>query len=255
MTLCQGLASARYFTFDILKFLSQGHVTDRGGGEEDWLTNGDRDQPELRERIREAAYELFGRHGYHGTTTRMLANELGVSVPALYYHYRNKQELLVGVMKQDLIEVIEVIQKTVRGHEAPLEALDVALRHHIRRRMTLADYGRGRIHRTEMRFVEPEYREELLTLRDTYEQIFRGILAQCVAEGLVNVPDLRMATRAMLQMTSAITDWYQPGGPLTPDEIEQTYLGLIWAMLQVPREQVEQLTPSKRNRRRSAPRS
>ena len=106
-----------------------------------------------------------------------------------------------------------------------------------------------------MRFVEPEYRDELLTLRDTYEQIFRGILAQCVTEGLVNVPDLRMATRAMLQMTSAITDWYQPGGPLTPDEIEQTYLKLIWAMLQVPREQVEQLTPSKPKHRRSAPRS
>jgi TetR/AcrR family transcriptional regulator, tetracycline repressor protein len=41
-----------------------------------------------------AALELLKRVGLDGLTTRRLAAELGVKSPALYWHFRNKQELL-----------------------------------------------------------------------------------------------------------------------------------------------------------------
>jgi TetR/AcrR family tetracycline transcriptional repressor len=42
----------------------------------------------------QAALELLKRVGLDGLTTRRLATELGVKSPALYWHFRNKQELL-----------------------------------------------------------------------------------------------------------------------------------------------------------------
>ena len=33
-------------------------------------------------------------HGYDGTSVRKIANRAGVTVPALYYHFENKQAML-----------------------------------------------------------------------------------------------------------------------------------------------------------------
>lgn len=42
----------------------------------------------------QSALELLNRVGLDGLTTRRLAEELGVQGPALYWHFRNKQELI-----------------------------------------------------------------------------------------------------------------------------------------------------------------
>ncbi|HEX8037134.1 MAG TPA: TetR/AcrR family transcriptional regulator C-terminal domain-containing protein [Ktedonobacterales bacterium] len=47
-----------------------------------------------RSTVVQAALELLKRVGLDGLTTRRLAAELGVKSPALYWHFRNKQELL-----------------------------------------------------------------------------------------------------------------------------------------------------------------
>jgi TetR/AcrR family tetracycline transcriptional repressor len=53
----------------------------------------DRD-PLDRERVVRAAIELLDRVGLDGLTLRTLAAELGVRAPALYWHFKNKDELL-----------------------------------------------------------------------------------------------------------------------------------------------------------------
>ncbi len=47
-----------------------------------------------RSNVVQAALELLNRVGLDGLSTRSLAAELGVKSPALYWHFRNKQELL-----------------------------------------------------------------------------------------------------------------------------------------------------------------
>lgn len=47
-----------------------------------------------RAQVVEAAIELLDEVGLDGLTLRRLAQELGVQAPALYWHFKNKQELL-----------------------------------------------------------------------------------------------------------------------------------------------------------------
>jgi TetR/AcrR family tetracycline transcriptional repressor len=47
-----------------------------------------------RQKVVETALALLDEVGLDGLTTRRLATELGVKSPALYWHFRNKQELL-----------------------------------------------------------------------------------------------------------------------------------------------------------------
>lgn len=52
---------------------------------------------QTRERILAVAVRLFGEQGYEKTSMREVAEELSVSKPALYYHFRSKEELLAGI--------------------------------------------------------------------------------------------------------------------------------------------------------------
>lgn len=49
------------------------------------------------------AFDLFARNGFRGTTTRELAQAVGVSEPVLYQHFSNKKELYSAIV-QHLVE-------------------------------------------------------------------------------------------------------------------------------------------------------
>ncbi|MFC5220424.1 TetR/AcrR family transcriptional regulator [Streptomyces coerulescens] len=84
-----------------------------------------------RQRILDAASVLFAEHGYAGTSMRDLAQHLGMTSAALYYHFPAKEELLsalvgpvVDALDQfaDQAEDAEFNQeKLVRGIIAALE--------------------------------------------------------------------------------------------------------------------------------------
>jgi AcrR family transcriptional regulator len=55
---------------------------------------------ETRERIVRAAGEVFGRHGFDGTTIRQITKRAGVNVAAVNYHFRDKGELYLRVLRE-----------------------------------------------------------------------------------------------------------------------------------------------------------
>lgn len=59
------------------------------------------------DRIVEAAWNLVDREGVGALSTRALAAELNVKSPALYWHVRNKQDLLSLMVERVLGEAIE----------------------------------------------------------------------------------------------------------------------------------------------------
>src|SRR5580704_8878228 len=51
--------------------------------------------PETRERILDIALELFTERGYDKTSLRDIAERLGITKAALYYHFERKQDILL----------------------------------------------------------------------------------------------------------------------------------------------------------------
>ena len=43
--------------------------------------------PDVRARVLDAALKLFSEHGFDGTTIQQIADMLGVTKAALYYHF------------------------------------------------------------------------------------------------------------------------------------------------------------------------
>ena len=55
---------------------------------------------ETKERIMEAALELFSQNGYLGTSMNDIAGQLGITKAALYKHYTCKQEILDRIVER-----------------------------------------------------------------------------------------------------------------------------------------------------------
>ncbi|BCJ60435.1 TetR/AcrR family transcriptional regulator [Micromonospora endophytica] len=55
-----------------------------------------------RERIKAVALELFTEQGYEATSLREVAERLGVTKAALYYHFKSKDEIVTSVVADRL---------------------------------------------------------------------------------------------------------------------------------------------------------
>ena len=64
---------------------------------------------DTRARILDVAMELFAEHGYEKTSLREIADRLGVTKAALYYHFRTKEDILAGIVDSMSAPIDEAI--------------------------------------------------------------------------------------------------------------------------------------------------
>lgn len=64
---------------------------------------------DTRARIQEIALELFAERGYDHTSLREIADRLGVTKAALYYHFQSKEEIIEATGAEFLAELDELV--------------------------------------------------------------------------------------------------------------------------------------------------
>lgn len=78
-----------------------------------------------RERILEAATELFSTRGYAATGLQEICRRAGIEKAALYWHFGSKEGLLAAVVDRMDAEFVENIAKRVSQTATPDDRLDV----------------------------------------------------------------------------------------------------------------------------------
>ncbi len=69
----------------------------------------DTDPTTAQQRVITAALKLFSEHGVGGTSLRMIATELGVTVAAVYHQYHAKDEIISAAVASQLRRIEEVL--------------------------------------------------------------------------------------------------------------------------------------------------
>lgn len=120
-----------------------------------------------REQILDTAAGLFARHGYHGVSIAELGAACGVSGPALYKHFRSKQDLLAEMLVSISEELLGEGRRRVHDAVDDAQALrslvdwhvDFALEHQPlivvqdRDWAALPEQARQRVRETQRRYV------------------------------------------------------------------------------------------------------
>jgi len=78
---------------------------------------------ETRQTILRIAQQLFMEYGYRSVTTRQLAEACGLTQPALYHHFADKQELYLAVVSDEITRIKAALERIVRRSEETAELL------------------------------------------------------------------------------------------------------------------------------------
>jgi AcrR family transcriptional regulator len=81
-----------------------------------------RERTETRQRILDAAREMFVELGYDATTMRAIADRIEYTPTAIYHHFRNKEALLAELCAIDFRALGAAFQK-IGAIEDPIERL------------------------------------------------------------------------------------------------------------------------------------
>jgi AcrR family transcriptional regulator len=81
-----------------------------------------REKSETRDKILDAARELFVTEGYEGVSMRRVAEKIEYSPTAIYVHFADKQELFHELCHQDYAQLAEVFQSSAMSSD-PMERL------------------------------------------------------------------------------------------------------------------------------------
>ena len=81
-----------------------------------------RERVETRQRILDAARDMFVRHGYEATTMRAIADRIEYTPTAIYHHFRNKEALFTELCSTDFRALATAFQRIGRI-EDPIERL------------------------------------------------------------------------------------------------------------------------------------
>jgi AcrR family transcriptional regulator len=196
-------------------------VTARAGATKSthaWRTHADLSIPP----ILAAALTDLHKHGYHGTTVRGIAANVGVTMPSLYYHYGNKEGILFALLDiamDDLLAHIHAgLEEAGDDTRKKFTNFVTAIALHNTRRRHLA------LLHDEFRFLGPDLRAQYVAKRRVVDQTLVDLLGSGVSEGIFEVDDARFTARAILGMLSGIIDWYAEGGRSRADEIADKYV-------------------------------
>ncbi|HVV14095.1 TetR/AcrR family transcriptional regulator [Amycolatopsis sp.] len=168
------------------------------------------------------ALDAFYEQGFHGTAVRDIARRVGVTVPALYYYYENKEAILVTLLETATNDVASrAFAAAEEGGERPeqrlanvIEAVVLHMTHRVR--MAALD--------SELRYLLPANRKHYAATRKKIERLLTGIIADGVRDKVFQVADVAETGRALLGMCQSVATWYREDGPLRPEKLAAKYV-------------------------------
>ena len=179
-------------------------------------------------RLREQAARLFWEKGYAATTTREIADSLGVQRASLYYHIESKEGLLYDLCVESLGNIHDAVAQAIADKTDPLERVRAMIRAHVV--SMLEDKEKHATMLTELKALSSSRRVEIIRLRDGYEGLVKDILSEAQDSGVLqkglSAKELELALLNLLNWTIF---WYNPNGELSPENLaelfEKIYLG------------------------------
>ncbi|HFE64891.1 hypothetical protein B1H10_07930 [candidate division KSB1 bacterium 4484_188] len=88
----------------------------------------ERKQRERNARVRlilQAGLATFAKYGYHGTSMDLIAGEAELGKATLYYYFKSKNELLLGILKNGLISFFTRLEEAWQEVDSPIEKLEI----------------------------------------------------------------------------------------------------------------------------------
>src|SRR6266567_6101954 len=179
----------------------------------------------VRDNILAAAVQLFAQYGYHAAPLRAIAKIAGIQAASIYYHYANKEALLVEIMETHMRHLNANLEGILHEQHDPLTRLYQAIANHIR--LHTSYKNEFFIIDTEIRALDGDNRRYILSLRDHYESLLQDLLRDGMEQGVFRVSDVKVSSYAIIAMCTEVSTWFRPNGRLSVQQVIDLYSQMI----------------------------
>lgn len=175
------------------------------------------------------ASSLFAIHGYHGTTTRDIADGVGIKQPSLFHHFASKAAIMEALLEHDLAVAVPTAER-IAASPGPAPVRMYAYLVHDVRHLTTSSYDLTGVYTQEMR-SSPEF-AAWHELRHRVHEAIEKIVEDGRAEGeFLPFPPL-FVREAILGILGRVIARHSggrtPPDPQLPDDISTMVLrGLL----------------------------
>ena len=189
-----------------------------------------------RDELLQLAATMFAERGMRATTVRDIADSAGILSGSLYHHFSSKEEMVDEVLRGFLDWLFERYQQIVETEPNPMERLKglfmasfeaIATRH-----------AAVVIYQDEAKHLSSQERFAYVHERNKEQRkMWVDVLNQGIEEGYLRPDvDVDLVYRFIRDTTWVSVRWYQPGGPLTAEQVGRQYLSIVLGGIEAEQE-------------------
>lgn len=180
-----------------------------------------------REELLELAAAMFAERGLRATTVRDIADAAGILSGSLYHHFSSKEEMVDEVLRGFLDWLFDSYQQIIDSEPNPLErfkglfmASFAAIEHHHAEVVIYQDEAKRLSGQARFGYVDE--------LNKRQRKMWVDVLTEGIAQGYFSPGiDVDLVYRFIRDTTWVSVRWYQPGGPLTAEQVGRQYLAIV----------------------------
>lgn len=169
---------------------------------------------------------MFAEKGYHGASTRDIADRLQMQQGSLYYYFPSKDAALEEVCRAGVADFVEGLERIVAGAEPAEQKIRAAVANHLEPFGDRPDYVRTFLF--DRHELPRDTRREVGALSRRYEDLLDQIFRDGVADGTFRADlDTRVATLSFIGTCNMAAMRYRPSEKLSLDRMIAGFADLI----------------------------
>ena len=180
-----------------------------------------------RDELLDLAATMFAERGLKATTVRDIADSAGILSGSLYHHFKSKEQMVEEVLRDFLDWLFARYQEILDQEYCPLGRLTglfmasfEAIEQRHAQVVIYQDEAKRLSGIPQFGFVDERNREQ--------RKMWVDILQQGIADGSFRQDiDVDLVYRFIRDTTWVSVRWYQPGGPLSAEEVGRQYLAIV----------------------------
>ena len=164
----------------------------------------------------DVAVRVFLDRGYDGSSLDQVARAAGITKASIYYHVRSKEELLLRGVGRSFDAFYAVLGEPEAKSGPASERLTYVIRRaaEVVTRMLPESALLLRVR------GNTQAERRILDRRRELDHMVAEVFVSAQNEGAIRTDiDPRLATRLVFGMLNSITEWYRPGGAMSPTAI------------------------------------
>jgi AcrR family transcriptional regulator len=182
-----------------------------------------------RARLLDAALQSFAAHGFHGTSTRTIAEKAGLSPAAVYVHHQSKEDLLFTISRAGHEQALDVIAAAIARSDDPesqLYDLAEAFTAWHAHNHTLA-----RVVQYEIGALSEDHHHQIADIRRRTQRLVREVVVAGVERGRFHVDAVDITVLALVSLGIDVARWYRDDGSWTPALVGKHYAKLAMRLV------------------------